>query len=71
VRQILFAREEPYERPALFCYVIADRALQHRKTVLEGIEDGTQRSGPADFELHVILDLRKRSQMCREHDSYH
>ena len=43
VRQVLFARVEPDERPSLVRHVIANRAPQHGIAVLERIEDRPKR----------------------------
>src|SRR5439155_1295763 len=71
VGQILLAGEEPHERPALLCDLVADRPEQHGIAGLEGVEERALRGSALDVELHLAVDARERPQMCREHDSDH
>jgi len=68
---ILFAGEEPYERPALQRDMIADRPAEHRKPVLECVENRAQRNRTVNLKLYLIRDARQRSQMMRKPDAYH
>ena len=67
--KILFAGEKPYERAALLCDVIADRAAQHRIARLEGIEQGPLRNRALNLELHLAINPREFPQMERKLDS--
>src|SRR5438552_8001279 len=71
VGQILRAREEPHERPALLGGLIADRPAQRGKRSLERVEDRALRDLAGDLELHLAVDPRQRSQMGREHHPDH
>src|SRR2546427_909694 len=71
VGQILLAGEDPHERSASLRDVIADRAAQHRIAGLERVEDRALRDLTLDVELHLAVDVRQLSQMCREHDADH
>src|SRR5688572_308107 len=51
VGQILLAGEEPHERSALLCDVVADRPAQHRIPGLERVEDRALRDLTLDVEL--------------------
>src|SRR5439155_15774865 len=71
VGQILLAGEEPHERPALLCDLVADRPAQHGIAGLEGVEERALRGRTLDVELHLAVDARERPQMCRQHDPDH
>jgi len=61
MRQILFAREEPHEWPALLGNLVADRSPQHWIPGLECIKDGTLRDLTLNVEFHLVIDLRQCS----------
>src|SRR5438045_439727 len=69
--QVLFAGEEPHERPSLQRDLIADRPAQHRIAGLERVEDRALRGRTLDVELHLAVDVRQLPQMCREHHADH
>ena len=69
--QILFAREEPQERPALLSHVIADRTAQHRIAGLQRVKHRALRDLTFDVELDLAADVRQRPQMWRQYDSDH
>ena len=71
VGPILFAGEEPHERPALLGDMVADGPAQHRITGLERIEHRAERNLPLDLELNLCVRAYQRPQMGREHDSDH
>ena len=69
MRQILFAREEAQERPALLRNVIADGAAQHGIAGLKCVEHGALGDGHPDLDFDVAGDVRQRSEVWREYDS--
>src|SRR5688572_29542079 len=71
MRQVLLAREEPHERPALTGNLISDCSPQHRIPCLQCIKNRALSHRPFDIELYLAHDLRQCPQMCREHDSNH
>src|SRR5438309_5533744 len=71
VREILLAREEPYERAALPSRVVTYGASQHRIGALHCIEDGALRHRALHVERDLVADVRERPQMMRKHDADH
>ena len=71
MRIILFASEEPEERPALQRTMISNRPLEHRIALLECVENGLNRDRSMNIELHLALDLRQCAQVVRKHDANH
>src|SRR5438105_13314633 len=69
VRQVLLAREEPYERAALSSRVVTYGAPQHRIGGLQCVEDGALRHRALHVERDLVADVCKRPQMMRKHDA--
>ena len=69
VREILLAREEPYERAAPPSRVVTYGAPQHRIGGLQCVEDGALRDRALHVERDLVADVRKRPQMVRKHDA--
>jgi hypothetical protein len=69
--QIFLAGKEAQERPPLLRDLVADCTAQHRIAGLKRVEDRPLRNLAANFELHLAVNLRQRSQMLRENDSNH
>jgi hypothetical protein len=68
MRKILLAGEEPQERPALLCHMVADRPPQHRIVRLECVDDGTLRNRTLDLDLHFPGYMRQPPQVWRKHN---
>jgi len=71
MRKVLFAGEEPQERPALLRDVIADGPAQHGIAGLKRVEDRLLRDRALDLNLHFAADVRQCSQVLREYDADH
>jgi hypothetical protein len=71
VRKILLTSEEAQERTTLLRRMIADGAAEHRVARFEGIEHGTLRDRPVEFEhdLVLALEVRQGPQVMREFDA--
>ena len=69
--KVLAASEEAQERPACLRDVIADRAAQHRVTVLERVNDGALCDGRLKVEFDFACDARKPTQVRRENHADH
>src|SRR5208283_4765762 len=69
VGQILLAREEPQERPALLRDVVADCTPQHRIVSFKRIEDGALGDRALDRKFQLSTNVGQRSQMRRKYDS--
>jgi hypothetical protein len=61
MRQILLAREEPHEWPALLGHLVADRSPQHGIPGLKCIKDRTLCDLTLNVEFHLVIDLRQCS----------
>ena len=64
VGQVLLAREEAHERPALLRDVIADRPAQHRVARLERVEHRALRHRAVDVERHLAVARRASVRRC-------
>ena len=71
MRYILAAGEEPDPGPALHCYVLTNRAAQHRESCFQGIEYRTLRNYAVDFDSYLAVTARERLQVVRQHDPDH
>jgi hypothetical protein len=72
VRQILLAREETQERPALQRDVVANGTAQHRIAGFKRIEHRALRDRTFDVKRNLEAStLRQRSQMLRQYHSDH
>src|SRR5436189_3166512 len=71
VRQVVLAREEPYERAALSSRVVTYGAPQHRIGGLQCVEDGALRHRALHVERDLVADVRECPQMVRKHDADH
>src|SRR5437588_5756245 len=58
VREILLAREEPYERAALSSRVVTYGAPQHRIGGLQCVEDGALRHRALHVERDLVADVK-------------
>lgn len=71
VREILFACEEPHERPAGERLLVADRAAERRIARFERVEEGALCGRPLEIELHLVADACQRLQMLRKDHAHH
>src|SRR5438105_6457648 len=71
VREVLLAREEPYERAALSSRVVTYGAPQHRIGGLQCVEEGALRPRALHVERDLVADVCKRPEMVRKHDADH
>jgi len=71
MREVLLAGEETDEGPALFCNVVANRAAQHRVSILQRIEYGSLRDRAVNVKLHFPAHTSQRPQMRRKHNPDH
>ena len=65
VREITLARKKTNVSAAFLRGVIADRAAQNRKPLLERVEQFALRNGSVDLDRYFAVDLRQRPQMRR------
>ncbi len=63
---ILLAGEEPDQRAAVLCDVIADCPAERGMTVFERVKQRAERCRRIDVEGHFAIDVGERSQMERE-----
>ena len=66
VGQILLAGKKAQERSALARNLIADSPPQHWVTGLKRVENGTLRDRALDCKLHLVADVRQRSEVVRK-----
>jgi hypothetical protein len=71
VRQVLFASEEPHERPALHGCRVAKRSSEHRVGRLQGVEDEALGGGAVDAKLDLPPYACESAQVVRQDHADH
>src|ERR1700740_3320451 len=71
MRDVFAASEKPHQRPALWRFVIAGLARQHRIFRLKRIENGAHSWRTVRIDSHLIANFRQRAEMVRKNDANH
>ncbi len=71
VRDVFPAGKESHQRPALFCFVIADGAAQHWIFFFNRVDYCAHRRRAVEIDVYFITNVRKRAQMMGEDDANH
>jgi len=71
VRDIFPAGKESHQRPALFCFVIADGAAQHWIFFFNRVDYRAHRRRAVEIDVYFITHVRERAKMMRKNDANH
>ena len=71
IGEILLTGVEADEVAALTSGVVADGAAEHRVAGFQRVEDGSQRDGGGDVELHLAGDLGESFQVVGDDNADH
>jgi hypothetical protein len=71
VRDVFPAGKESHQRPALFCFVIADGAAQHWIFFFNRVDYRAHRRRAVEIDVYFITHLRERAKMMRKNDANH
>ena len=69
--QVLLAREEPDESPALAAVMVADGPAQHRVALFQRVQDRALGDLAGEVQFDFTIDPGQGPQVRREHDPDH